>query len=326
MPERATLLQTTQIGVESTMGTSVAANKLLLGTSIEAGIRADVKTYRPYGQKFATVTALGKEWMEATISGPLTYTDWTYLMASGIAYAAPAQQALTTAYKWTASMAQAAEDTIKSYTVEIGSPTRAHKFTHGLVNNIGYTINRDEATIKGSMIGQRISDGITMTASPTAIALVPVVPTQVDVTLDATSGGLGTTKLTRVLSVDFETGDRYSPVWPVDSAQTSFATYTEKELSPMLKLKMEADAAGMARLTEMRNGTKAFIRVKGTGALIASTYYYTFQHDICGIVSDVSDFSDEDGLYAIEWTFTPVYDSGWAKSMEFQITNTLTAL
>jgi hypothetical protein len=326
MPERATLLQTTQIGVESTMGTSVAANKLLLGTSIEAGIRADVKTYRPYGQKFATVTALGKEWMEATISGPLTYTDWTYLMASGIAYAAPAQQAATAAYKWTASMAQAAEDTIKSYTVEIGSPTRAHKFTHGLVNNIGYTINRDEATIKGSMIGQRISDGITMTASPTAIALVPVVPTQVDVTLDATSGGLGTTKLTRVLSVDFETGDRYSPVWPVDSAQTSFATYTEKELSPMLKLKMEADAAGMARLTEMRNGTKAFIRVKGTGALIASTYYYTFQHDICGIVSDVSDFSDEDGLYAIEWTFTPVYDSGWAKSMEFQITNTLTAL
>lgn len=326
MPERATLLQTTQIGVESTMGTAVAANKLLLGTSIEAKIEAEVKTYRPSGQKFATVTALGKEWASAALSGPLTYTDWTYLMASAIAYAAPAQQAATIAYKWTASMSQTDEDTIKSYTIEVGGPVRAHKLALGLVNNLGYMINRDEATIKGSLIGQRITDGITMTATPTAIALVPVLPTQVDVTLDSASGSLGTTKLLRVLGIDFETGDRYSPVWPVDSAQTSFATYVEKEPAPKFKLKMAADSVGMARLTELRAGTKVFIRVKGTGALIASTYYYTFQHDICGIVSEPSDFSDEDGVYAIEWTFTPVYDSSWGKSMEFQITNTLTAL
>lgn len=326
MPERATLLQTTQLGVETTMGTSVAANKLLLGTNIEVGIKAEINTYRPFGQKFATVTTLGKEWAEAQISGPLTYTDWTYLMAGGIAFAAPAQQSTTAAYKWTAAMAQTAEDTIKSYTVEVGSPVRAHKFTHALVNNLGYTINRNEAMVKGSMIGQRISDGITMTASPTAVALIPAMPTHFEVDLDPTSAALGTTKLLRVLEIDFETGDRYSPVWTVDSAQTSFTTYTEKEPDPKFKLKLAADSVGMARLTEMRNGTKAFIRVKGTGALIASTFYYTFQHDLCGIVSDVSDFSDEDGLYAIEWTFTPVHDSSWGKAMEFQITNTLTAL
>lgn len=326
MPERATLLQTTQIGVETTMGTAVAANKLLLGTSIESKIEAEVKTYRPFGQKFATVTALGKEWASASLSGPLTYTDWTYLMASAIAYGAPVQQAATTAYKWTASMSQTTVDTIKSYTVEIGDTNRAHKMAHVLVNNLGYTINRDEATIKGSIIGQRISDGITMTGSPQGVLLRPVLPTQIDVTLDSTYGALGTTKLLRVLSVDFETGERYSPVWPVDSAQTSFATYTEKEPAPKLKIKMAADSVGMARLTEMRDSTKVFIRIKGTGALIASTYYDTFQHDVCGIVSEVSDFTDEDGLYAIEWTFTPVYDFTWGKSMEFQIINSLTAL
>lgn len=326
MPERATLLQTAQIGVETTMGTSVAANKLLLGTNIEIGIKAEVNTYRPFGQKFSTVTTLGKEWSEAKLSGPLTYTDWVYLMASGIAYAAPAQQAATAAYKWTAAMSQAAEDTIKSYTVECGSPVRAHKLTHALVNNLGYSISRDEAMIKGSMIGQRIADGITLTASPTAIALVPAMPTHFEIDIDATSGALGTTKLLRVLNIDFETGDRYAPIWPIDSAQTSFATYTEKELDPKLKIKMAADAAGMGLLANMRNGDKRFIRVKGTGSLIASTYYNTFQHDICGIVSDVSPFSDEDGLYAIEWTFTPIYDASWGKAMEFQITNTLTAL
>lgn len=326
MPERASLLQASQWGVEVTPGTGVASNRRLLGTSVDVGIKADIKSFRPMGQKFSTLAALGKEWVEATLSGQLCYTDWIYLMASGVAYAAPAQQAATIAYKWTGTPVQAVEDTIKTYTVEMGGTVRAHKFSHGMVNNLGYTITRESCDLKGSMIGQRITDGATMTGSPTDVALEPVLPTAVDVTLDTTSAGLGTTKLLRVLSVDFETGDRFSPVWTVDSAQTSFATYVESEPTPKFMLKQAADAAGMARLTDMRAGTKAFIRVKGTGALIASTYYYTFQHDICGVVSDVSDFSDEDGVYAIEWTFTPTYDSTWTKAYEFQITNALTAL
>jgi len=326
MPERASLLQASQWGVESVMGTSVAADKRLLGTGIEVGIKADIKSFRPMGQKFSTLAALGKEWAEATITGQLCYTDWIYLMASGVAYAAPAQQAATTAYKWTASPEQAVEDTVKSFTIEMGGTVRAHKFTHGLVNNLGYSITREEASVKGSIIGQRITDGITMTATPTDIGLVPVLPTQVDITLDTAAAGLGTTKLLRVLSVDFETGDRFSPVWPIDSAQVSFATYVEKEPSPSFKIKVAADSVGMALLANMRAGTKGFFRVKGTGSLIASTYYHTFQHDICAVVSDVADFSDEDGVYAIEWTFNPTYDSTWTKTKEFQITNTLTAL
>lgn len=326
MPERASLLQATQIGIEVTPGTAVAANKRLLATSIDAGIEADVKLFRPMGQKFSTLAALGKESVSGDISGQLSYTDWVYLMAGGIAYAAPAQQAATTAYKWTASMAQAVEDTIKTYTVEVGGAIRAHKFAHAMINNLGYTVNHDEVNVKGSIIGHALTDGITMTATPTDIALVPVLPTQFDVYMDTTSAGLGTTKLTRAFDIDFETGDRFEPVWAIDSAQSSFATYVEAEMEPKLSFKAAADAVGMSLLTNMRAGTKTFIRVKATGSLIASTYYYTFQHDLCCVVSAAQKFEDMDGVYAIGWELTPVYDSGWGKSMEFQITNMLTAL
>lgn len=326
MPERASLLQTVQLGVESTPGTSVAADKRLLATSIEAGIEADIKLFRPQGQKFNTLGALGKETSGGDISGVLSYTDFVYLMAGAIAYAAPAQQAATAAYKWTAAMAQAVEDAIKTYTIEIGGTVRAHKFVHGMINNLGYTVNRDEASVKGSVIGRAISDGITMTATPTDIALLPVLPTAFDVWMDPTSVALGTTKMTRVFDIDFETGDRFEPVWAIDSAQNSFVTYVEKAPEPKLSFKMAADAAGMALLTNMRAGTKTFIRIKAVGPLIASTYYNTFQHDLCCIVSNAEKFEDQDGVYAIGWEFTPTYDATWQKAFEFQVTNTLTTL
>lgn len=326
MTDRASLHQGVQIGVETTPGTAVDANKKLLATTIEPSVQADIQTFRPMGGKFSTLAALGKEWSKANISGQLVYTDIVYLLASCMNYAAPAQQGATTAYKWSFSPGQNDVDTIKTYTIEAGGSVRAHKIAYGLVTNIGYSISREKSEVKGEMIGQRLTDGITLTASPTELALQPVLPTEVDVFLDSASGGLGTTKLLRVLSLDFELGDRFGPVWPIDSAQTSFAAHVETEPKATMKMLMEADSVGMGLLTPMRAGDKRFIRIKATGPTIATPYTYLFQHDICGIVSEVGEFSDQDGVYAIEWTFTMTHDATWGKSMNLEVNNTLSAL
>lgn len=326
MAERATLLQTVQVGVETTSGTAVAAGKLLAATNIEPGIKITNNEFRPMGQKFTTIDALGKEWVEAKISGVMTYTDLIYLMGGGIAYAAPVQQGATTAYKWTATPSQTAVDTIKTFTIECGGAVRAHKYAYGQINNFGYTLDRDKFEVKGSMIGQRITDAITMTASPTAVGLVPILPNQVDIFLDSASAGLGTTRLLRVFSFDFDQGDRYNPVWPIDSAQTSFAATVEVQPKAKVKMLMAADTQGMAMLTNMRVGSTQFLRLQATGALIATPYTYLLAHDMCLGVAEVGTFSDKDGIYAIEWTFDVNYDSGWAKSHTLAVTNTLTAL
>lgn len=328
MPEVATVNNVVQVGVETTPGTSVAANKLLQALSIEPGIATDVAMFRPMGSKFSTVGAQGRESVEARLSGPATYTEIVYILSSVFAYAAPVQISPPsgTAYRWTFTPAQSAADTIKTYTVEQGSSTRARKWTYGLVTEFGYSLNRSEFTFSGAMIGQRLQDGITLTASPTAIELVPILPTQVDVYLDTSSASLGTTKLTRVLSVDFSMGSRFSPVWPLDSTLTSFATHVETPPTSELRIMLEADSQGMALLTPLRNGDKRFIRIKAVGAQIETGNFYTFQHDLCGIVSEVGDFSDQDGVYAIEWTFAATYDATWAKATEIQVINKLSAL
>lgn len=326
MAERSMISQGVQIGVESTSGTAVAANKKLLGMSIEPNVKVNVKNYRPMGAKFSTITALGKDWTEAKISGPLTYTDIVYMLAGNVAYAAPVQQGGTTAYLWTATPAQSSEDTIKTYTVEQGSSVRAHKAAYGLVNSFGYSITRDEAMVKGSMLMKPITDGITLTATPTDIALVPCLPTEFSLYNDPASGDLGTTKLTRGFSVDWECSNRFLGVWPIDAAVSGFASHVETEPEPIFKVLLEADAVGMGFLADVRAGTRSFFRVEAIGAEVDTGYDYTFQHDVSAECVDVGEFKDEGGVYALEYTFRAIYDSSWGKAFQFKITNALTAL
>jgi|688.fasta_scaffold07358_3 hypothetical protein len=326
MSERAGITQVVQIGVEVTPGTIVPANRKLLATQISPTIQTAVKMYRPLGGKYATVGAQGKEWTTAGMQGQMVYTDIVYPLSSIFNYAAPVQQGVTTAYKWTFSPAQAAPDSARTYTVEVGSAVRAHEMGYGIFDSWGYTLGRDEFTTKGSLIGQRLIDGVTLTATPTEIALQPVLPTEVAIFMDATSAALGTTKLLRVFQADYEVASKVGPVWPIDSAQTSWAAHVELEPKAQFKLLMAADAVGMGLLTQMRAGTKRFIQLRATGPIIATPHTWLFQHSICGIVTAVSEFKDQEGVYAIEWTFDQVHDTTWGKSTEIQVNNTLTTL
>lgn len=328
MTERATIFQTVQIGVEGTAGTAAAANKKLLALGISPAVKAETLPFRAMGNKFRSLVVPGKEWVTAKLSGVATYTDLIYALASVLAYAAPVQQESTAAYKWTFAPDTDAADTVKTFTVEQGSTERAHRFTNGLVTALTLAFSRSGIEVSGEMLGRALSDGITMTESPTEIALVPVLPTQVDVYLADTQAGLDeASALSRVLTAEWAISNRFGPVFPLATASgTGFAATVETEPATSLKLKMEADAEGMALLTTLRAGSSKFVRIKATGDEIDDPYYYDFQLDFAGKVEDVSDFSDEDGIFAIEWTLSAVHDSTWAKAMQIDIINELTAL
>lgn len=327
MSERTSITQITQLGVEVTKGTKATVTKRLGATSIEPAIQTEISTYKPVGNKFNTMAALSKEWTEASISGQGSYTDIVYLLSSALSYAAPTKVGANLAYKWTFAPAQSAEDTVKTFTVESGSSARAGDFVYGTVSEVGLAFSRDSVEVSGTMLGQAYNDGITLTSSGvTQLALVPILPTQVCVYMDDTSATLGNTKLTRAFSAEWTIADRFGPLWPLDSAVSGYAATIETEPNCTLALTVEADSAGMGPLTAMRAGSKKFIRIEATGPLIETGYYYKLTLDMCGVVSEVGEFSDEDGVYAIQWTFAACYDSTWQKALQVEVTNELTAL
>lgn len=326
MTERAAIFEVVQLGVETTPGTGVSANKRLLGLTVTPRVQAETNPVRPSGYKTPTSVVVNKEWSEATIGGHPAYNDLTYMFASCISYAAPTEVEVGSVYQWTFAPGINSEDTVKTYTVECGSSARAGKFTYGLVRNFSLSFSRDRVEQRGTMMGWRYTDGITLTASPTEIGLIPILPAHVDVYMDDTAVGLGTTKLTRNMSADFEIPDRFGQVWALNSANESFAAHIEREINATLRLRMEADATGMALLTALRDGDKKFVRIQATGPSVGAASNYTLTIDMCGMVSAIGEFSDSDGVYAVEFTLQAVYDSDWGKAFEVRLINSLAAL
>lgn len=430
MTERATIFQKAQLGVEVTPGTNVAATKILQATSILPAIKGATKSFRPIGSKFPTLSALGKEWAEAKIEGQGSYEDLTYLLASLMCTPTPVQQGGTAAYLSTFLVANGLADIITTYSVEHGGSVRGIELSYGIVNELEIAFSRDDVTISGSMIGQKVTDDVypstnetqtviksgdvtsghfhltfggqksgeiqynataadvqtalralstigstgcrctggplpstgvvveftgplaqtdvaTLTvdntaiagggtiavsetvkgAAPTNIALQPILPTEVSIYLADTAAGLaGAAALTRALKASWKLGGRFNPLWTLDASQASWAAHVEGEPTMEMKLMVEADSEGMGPLTQMRTGASKFMRIQAVGPLIAGNYYYTLTIDMCGKVQPPSEFSDEQGVYAIEWTLTGAYDATWTKAVQIELTNTISAL
>lgn len=332
MAERTSVTQVVQLGVETTPGTSVAANRFLPSVMVNMGPDASFTEVRASGNKFPGKEVLGKEW--STVKMPnqaMTYDEVVYFLSSLMGYAAPAVQGgatPTTAYLWTHNVSSTAEDTVKSFTIEQGSAVRAHKATYCQATGMTLSGDRDKVDVGCDMIARSISDGVTLTAAPTAVAQVPMLAKDTSIYIDDTSGGLGTTKLTRDLSWEVSLNNKVGPLWVVDKAQTSFVALVEQPVDATFKVMVEADAQGMGLLTAMRAGTRKFIRLDITSDELAGTGfpYYLRLDMACEIAEKPSEFTDRDGVYAIEYTFKTVHDATWGRAVTASVMNKLAAL
>jgi hypothetical protein len=330
--ERAVVFQVTQIAKEDTYGTNVAANKALQSVGIEPAIKSAVQTFKPRGWKTATLAALGKEWVEAKISGYAAYNDMHYLLAALLTSGAITQQGATIAYKTEFSLIPSAPDTPVSYSVEVGDTSTwssgviAHEFSGGILTDLALDFSRDAIKVDGAMLGKGFANlGATMTAA-TPLALQPVLPTEYSVYMADTYAGLPGSALTRLMSASWKISGKYGPLWALNAATTGFVAPIEKEPTMTMSVKLLADAVGMGLLTQLRSGASKFMRFEAVGPIIATTYHYTLTIDMCGKVTDPGPLQDMDGAYGIEWTLTGAYDPTWGKSLLITLTDVISAL
>lgn len=326
MTTRANVLERVQIGKEATRGTAVAATKRMGGLSILPKPELDTLQPNLVGSKLGLATGgVQKEWTSATIEGDPTYSELAYLFASLITAPVSTIVAAGPAYKHVFTMADSDPDNPHTYTVEAGSATRALKFTHGLVNELDLKLSHKGIECKGAMIGQKLTDGIILTAAVPVLDPVALTASAVDLFIDTTGAGIGATQVTRNYAAEFSIKNRYGTVWPNLSSAASFADYVELRPNIGIKLKLEADTYGMGKLADLRAGNRLFTRMKVTGPVIAATAY-TFQLDACVVLTGVTDYGDDDGVTVLGLEGMVAFDTAWAKGLEVSITNLLTAI
>lgn len=327
-----------QVGVETTAGTVVAANRKLLALSINSTVEIETDAFRPSGFKYPTLVALGKEWTSASLEGKASYNELIYPLASLLMNPTPTQimssdptPVPTGAYTWLFAPNSSSPDSVKTFTIEEGrdGAGNAKRWAHALVNELTFEWSRSGVGLTGSMFGQRTTTGLTLTASPTSIAEALVLPTQVSVYMDNTAAGLGTTKLLDTTAGTLTIGNRFSPWWTLNSANNSFASTVESEPSTDFSLRMAANSVGLGYLDAIRAGTTKFIRIEALGTRIYTgnpNVDYRMRVDLAAkYVGGASD-DEEDGALVVEPGMTLVHDATWGKAFQIEIINTRATL
>lgn len=332
-PERSSVNQQVQIGAESTtaLGVAVPAGKRIQCFDWVFGINGDIQRLVATGHKYTSVQEENTEWVDGTLTGTMDYNGVIYPLASVMGSATPvAHGSSATANDWIFTPPITGSIVPQTYTVQQGDSTHAHSMSYVIFTQFGYKGDRKSLNVSGTMISQPISDGITLTSSPTAIALNPIVAKQVNVYLDSTSNNLGQTKLLKVMQYDYTMSGVYGPFWPINRSNVGFTSHVDLPPTCTIKLMVEADTSGMALLNYLQTGTTYYLRVQGQGSQIAGdgpgAVYATFTHDMAIKIGKPSTYQDKDGIFAIEWECIIVEDPTWGKSQTVTVTNLITAL
>jgi hypothetical protein len=337
MADRSSVSQIIQIAPEATPGTPLPATKRLQSMMITPSPKMTVQQFRPSGYKYDALAVLGKEWVEASVEGDATYDELIYPLSSILTTTTPTEgggDSPDGSYSWNFLPATYTPDVPKTYTIEHGSSVRADRFSFGVFTEFGLEFDRESVKISGSLLGQQLDDGITLTADTDVVPLVPVIPSTLNVYADSTataSEGETPTQLTRVLSVKWTIGNRFGPIWVLDSTYDSYAGIIELVPTLTLDVSMEADAAGMAFLTTVRASATTFVRVEATGPQIgAGPGTYSFLLYMPMKIVNTGGFKDDAGLYTIDWQAVGVYDAtfndGAGGALELTIVNATATL
>lgn len=328
MTERATAVQAAQIGVETTAGTAVTASKRLLSVGFKQGIKQDTRAEMSQGFKVPTAVSIGKEWTEGSFDGYAGYNDLAYLLSSVLLGTTPTGAG--TDKTWTFTPAVRSSDTPKTFTMQIGDANTRHTTTaHNVVTDLSLSWSKENIAVAGSYMGKRITDDTGALDTATDVTNVVLQPGDTDFYLDTSSGGLGGTRLTRVIKAKLDIKGRWAPAFFADSSEDSFTTITEKGLPVTLSLTLAADAVGMGYLTQYRAGTLLYPRWRTTGPATGGTDPYRFTFDMAARITKAFEpLADVDGIYAYDLELSAVLDPGWnsGQTLTAQLINTLAAL
>lgn len=323
MTERATINEVTQIGVESTEGTAVAANKSLPSMTIDVSPNTTSNEQTTQGYKNPTIHSPGFEYSDIKIAsaGP-TYDELIYIFNSILVHTTPSTVD-TSGKKWVFEPSNTQPDVVDTFTAEQGSAVRAAKVAGIRLTEFGLDWDRDHIALSGTGLGRTMTDGITLTASPTSLAQIVMQPKDISIYVDTTSGGLGGTKLLRSLKGSLKIANRFAGVKANDKSQTSFAAMVETPIKGTLDMTLAADAAGMAFLTKYRNATRVFVRVDILSDLMAgaATAAYECAIDLACDIAKINPYTDDQGVRCIPVSFSIVSDQTWGKWISLALTN-----
>lgn len=275
-PERTAAFQQAQIGLESTLGTQVAATIKLQSFSIIPRAAVVTKKFVPKGRIVPTLIPIGKDYTTARVeSDAPSYEEIGYFLKSAMSGdAAPI------------IVGDAATTAVQGLSCEVGDGGATDvKFAMGIVNGFTFRVTQEDVSFSGEMFGKQLTVAA-RTGALTDAAVTPIQPSEAVLVIDGST-------VAKWLEIVLESTGRWQMVW------FAGALYSIVEVVPTLRatLKVEADATGMGYLTSWFRGGNATKTLSLT--CTSGTKVLKFEAGVK--INEPQEFSDEDGVYALQY-------------------------
>lgn len=316
-----------QIGVESTPGTPVAANKLLKSLSINLSPEVVSQAHPSHGSKFSGNSVVHKHWSSGTLEGPLSYNDIIYPLSTLFTPPTPTiPSGGTNSRQWKFMPLVSGNETLKTLTVEAGDSIAAEIIAGVAAQGLTFDFAADDVTVNGPVIGRKPTVG-TLTGSPTALPQILASSRDIDVYLHSALGALGVTlfanKLTDAISGSFGIGEKLVPRWVHNTDYESYKDLVETRSELTANYLTEHNAQSRAIYEDLGDNSTQYLGIRITGPIIEGAIPYLFEIVAPVKVSAAAE-EDADGVWAYNYTFSPEPSDG--TDFWIRVVNTMTAL
>ncbi|MGH9936577.1 MAG: hypothetical protein ACREAM_10050, partial [Blastocatellia bacterium] len=271
-----------------------------------------------------TLTGTGSETQAIAASG--TVSGGTYT----ITYSGQTTSAI--AYNATAATIQAALEALSNLApgdvLVTGGPLPTAQIQIRFAGTLAGT-NVAEITINsGSLTGGGSYAPSTLQAGGAAIAQIaesPVSGNELNVYVDTTSGGLGTTIIGCPFNFRINLPERFNEKWCLNRSNASFAETVAIATEPTISFDIEFSAQARALYDAVVTNSLPirFIRFDALGANIGAGADYKIQWDFAAKIRSCKEVPDVDGVYAYTFEWDIVHSSAWGKHQSCYIVNTL---
>lgn len=271
-----------------------------------------------------TLTTLTDEVQAITKSGTVTGGTFT------ITYSAQTTAAID--FDATAAEIQAALEALSNLApgdvLVTGGPISTQRVQIRFAGALAGT-NVAEITINsGSLTGGGSYAPSTLQAGGAAIPQIaesPVSGNEINVYVDTTSGGLGTTQIGCPFNFRINLPDRFNEKWCLNRSNSSFAETVAIATEPTISFDVEFNAQARALYDAVVQSSlpMRFIRFDALGANIGAGADYKIQFDFAAKIRSCREVPDQDGVYAYTFEWDIVHSSAWGKAMSCYIVNTL---
>lgn len=313
--ERSGVGIVSQIGVETTPGTAVPANKILPDINVNLDFESVDETFRAQGARVNTAQAKHKMWGKGSYEGKLDYNTINYVFDGIFNAASPTQIGALIAYERNYLPGVfTADSTRKTYTTQIGDATACDEYPFTQFQSFSLEAGQENFDIKGNAVAQYPNINATLTANPTKVAQRPVQRGDINVYMDTTFAGIGTTQLLKPMREMLDLGDKFVEAWFHNRSVASFTDVVEKAYDAKFEFTLAHDATSRSLLAALASNPLRFIRWEARGNLIgthsATQYYELIQIDLAVRFGKPEKLLNPDGEpYAYKFNCTTEYDS-----------------